>query len=447
MSEFLKFDRAEHGDKFELTVWGDSLLLGALVFFTLTEGRFGLMPIPAPINWIILLVYGGTVSFYWWSIRNWRALSVMLLVAAVMDNLAVAGTVWRFGGFGSFAAGGFLVTLAVAILAGGIRYSILYAAVQFLIVIAMGVIEGEQIIGQWLLLYLIFMFSLLGIPGAMFRLSRQRERELAEKTQELEQESATLQESVEELARLGQAQVDALIRAERFAIVGELAPTIVHDLKNPLGALSSVAQTSKETLDRLLEHGGDHREPVEEVAEDLAVMRSQLRRLRDMVQSILSLSRQTEGYEDEFPVGDATRDALEAIALQTKDLPNTKIDSRIDEGLPEARGNRGQLSQVLVNLMWNAVQALGEAGGTVRLSARGDGAWIIIEVADSGHGVPDEVSKKIFEPFYTTKEATQGTGLGLYLCKQIVERHGGKLSVGQSTDLGGALFKMVVPSA
>lgn len=448
MSQFLKFSRAEHAGKFELTVWGDTLLLVFITGFTLLEGRFGLMPVPEPLNWVLLFAYAATVGFYWWSVRNWRAVGAIVLLAALMDNLAVAGVVWRFGGFGSFAAAGFLITLTVAILASGIRYSILYACIQLTLVVAMGVLEGEQILGQWLLLYVIFTLSLLGIPGAIFRWSRQRERELAEKTQALEAESVLLQESVEELARIGKAQIDALIRAERLAIIGELAPTIVHDLKNPLGALSSVAESAKETLTKLLEREpeGPHVEATAEVAEDLGVMRAQLRRLRDMVQSILNLSRQTEGYEEEFLVTDAAADALEAIALQVKDLPKIEVKREFAEAIPEARGNRGQLSQVMVNLLWNAVQALGEAGGTVALRARDGNGEIVIDVADSGHGVPPEAREKIFEPFYTTKEATHGTGLGLYLCKQIIERHGGRVEVGES-DLGGALFRVVIPAA
>ncbi|MCB0218697.1 MAG: HAMP domain-containing histidine kinase, partial [Chrysiogenetes bacterium] len=228
----------------------------------------------------------------------------------------------------------------------------------------------------------------------------------------------------------------------------ELVPTIVHDLKNPLGALSSVAESAKETLTKLLEREpeGPHVEATAEVAEDLGVMRAQLRRLRDMVQSILNLSRQTEGYEEEFLVTDAAADALEAIALQVKDLPRIEVKRELAGVIPEARGNRGQLSQVMVNLLWNAVQALGEEGGTVVLRARDGNGEIVIDVADSGHGVPPEAREKIFEPFYTTKEASHGTGLGLYLCKQIIERHGGRVEVGES-DLGGALFRVVIPAA
>ena len=315
MPDFLEFNRAEHEAKFELTVWGDTALLGALVFFTLLEGRFGLMPIPAPLNWLILMAYAATVGFYWWSIRRWRLVGTTLLLAAFMDNFAVASTVWRFGGFGSFAAAGFLMTLTIAILASGIRYSILYACVQLALVISMGVIEGEEIFGQWLLLYMIFTLVLLGLPGAIFQWSRQRARELAAKT-------VALEESVDELARIGEAQIDALIRAEQLATIGTLAPTIVHDLKNPLGALSSVAETSRENLAKVLADekvaGSAAAALVSEVSDDLGVMRGQLRRLREIVQGILNLARQTEGYDDAFLPGDAARDALEAIGLQLR---------------------------------------------------------------------------------------------------------------------------------
>jgi two-component system NtrC family sensor kinase len=108
------------------------------------------------------------------------------------------------------------------------------------------------------------------------------------------------------------------------------------------------------------------------------------------------------------------------------------------------RAISGQLEQVLINLITNAVHAV-ESGGQVVVQARVDGPQtVLIEVADSGPGIPEEDRERVFEPFFTTKPDGKGTGLGLSIVRNIVEQHSGQITVGQS-ELGGASFRVVLP--
>jgi signal transduction histidine kinase len=119
----------------------------------------------------------------------------------------------------------------------------------------------------------------------------------------------------------------------------------------------------------------------------------------------------------------------------------------VDRDLPTIHAVSGQLEQVLINLITNAVHAIegaGATGGRVVVRARGDGAAVTIEVADSGPGVADADREKIFEPFFTTKPDGKGTGLGLPIVRNIIEQHGGRIAIARS-DLGGAAFRVTLP--
>jgi signal transduction histidine kinase len=122
------------------------------------------------------------------------------------------------------------------------------------------------------------------------------------------------------------------------------------------------------------------------------------------------------------------------------------LSVEVDPELPPIRAVAGQLEQVLINLITNAVHAV-ENGGrvVVKAAAVPDSNNVHIEVCDSGPGVPDGDRDKIFEAFYTTKPDGKGTGLGLPIVRNIVEQHGGEISVGRSEELGGAVFRVVLP--
>jgi two-component system NtrC family sensor kinase len=124
-----------------------------------------------------------------------------------------------------------------------------------------------------------------------------------------------------------------------------------------------------------------------------------------------------------------------------------KIDLRIEtsDNLPPVMGDPGQLQQAIITLATNAVDAM-QGGGVLTISSRCDGKNLLVEVSDTGVGIPPENIAKIFEPFFTTKEVGQGTGLGLAVCYGILTEHGGSLDV-QSAPEAGTTFTITLPAA
>ena len=125
---------------------------------------------------------------------------------------------------------------------------------------------------------------------------------------------------------------------------------------------------------------------------------------------------------------------------------NSRIDVTLDtdDSCPNILADPDQLSQVLINLIMNAIHAMPE-GGNLRIGIASGGDRVKLTVADSGHGIPPDALKKVFEPFFTTKEFGKGTGLGLTVVKGILEEHGGSIDV-ESEEGKGTTFTIVLPT-
>ena len=238
-----------------------------------------------------------------------------------------------------------------------------------------------------------------------------------------------------------QSKIEALqrqvIRAERLATLGELAAGVVHELNNPLTSITVYA----EYLMRKLEAQGAEESDIEKLRRIGASAQRILRFSRDLVQYARPSGRDLEPVD------------LAAVVRQSVSICDHLVERGgialavdVDPELPTIQAIAGQLEQVLINLITNAVHAV-ENGGKVAVRARvEDLSSVLVEVADSGPGVSDDDRERIFEPFYTTKADGKGTGLGLPIVRNIVEQHRGQISVGRS-DLGGAAFRVVLPIA
>jgi len=139
-----------------------------------------------------------------------------------------------------------------------------------------------------------------------------------------------------------------------------------------------------------------------------------------------------------------------SICEHLVDRNGIALEIEVDPELPVIQAVAGQLEQVLINLITNAVHAVeaGAAGqGRVKVRAAVDSpSTVVLEVADSGLGIGDDDRAKIFEPFFTTKPDGKGTGLGLPIVRGIVEQHRGEITVGRSAELGGAAFRVILPA-
>ena len=246
---------------------------------------------------------------------------------------------------------------------------------------------------------------------------------------------------VEAVVAIGQDQskIDLLqqqiVRAERLATLGELAAGVVHELNNPLTSITVYA----EYLVRKLESQGAEQPDLEKLRRIGASAQRILRFSRDLVQYARPSGRESEAVD----LAAVVRQSV-SICEHLVERGGIALAVEVDPQLPVIQAVSGQLEQVLINLITNAVHAV-ENGGKVVVRATADGENTVkIEVADSGSGVPEGDREKIFEPFYTTKLDGKGTGLGLPIVRNIIEQHRGQISVGKS-DLGGAAFRVTLP--
>jgi PAS domain S-box-containing protein len=226
-----------------------------------------------------------------------------------------------------------------------------------------------------------------------------------------------------------------VIQAEKLATLGQLAAGVVHELNNPLTSIIVYADFLLKKLDR-----GDPGDV------------EKLRRILEGAQRILNFSRNLVQYakpsSEQLDVVSLNDIVRQSLSFCEHILKNAQVDLSLslEAELPPLYAVRGQLQQVVINLVTNAVQAIRAAGGrvTVATARRGD-RHVAISVADDGAGIRPEDRAKIFEPFFTTKTDGRGTGLGLSIVRNIVEDHHGSIEV-DSVPGRGARFTIVLPT-
>ncbi len=271
--------------------------------------------------------------------------------------------------------------------------------------------------------------------------------------EELERFSAELEhrviERTEELRR-AQAQV---LHSEKLAVVGTLTAGIMHEINNPVNFVSGATFTLGREVERLLGLLEEQLDPADWQTEEGRALRGGLDKIgesarliaqgSDRISSIVTSLRAFARAQDRRAVVDL-REGLESTLVLAKPLVKERIVVHREYGdLPAIECNPGEVNQVFMNLVVNAAQAIPDKGEIwIRTALLGD--RVMVEIADSGPGVPDALRSRIFDPFFTTKEVGQGTGMGLSICAQIVQAHGGKLEVGDRPG-GGASFRVILP--
>ncbi|MEK7704817.1 MAG: ATP-binding protein [Myxococcota bacterium] len=229
--------------------------------------------------------------------------------------------------------------------------------------------------------------------------------------------------------RDGQA---SLIQSGKMAAFGQLGAGITHEVKNPLGAIRGFAQL-----------GLHYSDDKQQVHESLEMIERESDRCLGILQNFLAFARPDHGMRERLVLNDVVQ---RAARLVTHQLGTSRTHLHVTYGpdVPAIDGASTQLQQVLVNLLLNAQQALGE-GGNIYLETRRNGTGLAeIEIRDDGPGIAAEVLPRIFDPFFTTKPAGKGTGLGLSVSYGIVRDHGGEIVV-QSRPGEGAAFLVRLP--
>ncbi len=234
---------------------------------------------------------------------------------------------------------------------------------------------------------------------------------------------------------------------DRLAALGEMAAGLAHEIRNPLGAIKGAAQL-------LMTSDGSSRAqaPSAEGREFLEIIVEEANRLNNVVTRFLDYARaERPGREgaDKVDLNHVVR-KTEQLLRQEPQIKNVELRVRLDEQLPLIAGDPESLMQVFLNLGQNAMQAMPDGGTLEILSTRrrrsrlGYGQFAEVRFRDTGHGIPRDRLKKLFIPFYTTKQ--KGTGLGLAISHRIINEHGGTIEV-RSTIGQGSTFSVFLPAA
>jgi signal transduction histidine kinase len=279
--------------------------------------------------------------------------------------------------------------------------------------------------------------------GELETLNRTLEAKVAERTRALETINADLSKAFGDL-KSAQAQ---LVQSEKMASLGQLVAGIAHEINNPIAFLYANFPHLEEYAETLLSLVADLRaltaslpqaERAEELvrqadleflAEDmLKVIRSGkggAARIKEIVRSLRSFSRLDEAEFKPALLEDGLDDTLAILHHHMKGRIELKRDYALRRPVPCFPG---QINQVFMNILYNAIQAI-EGPGTIEVSTGRDGDWAVVTISDSGAGIPPDVMAKIFDPFFTTKKVGEGTGLGLSISYGIIETHGGRIDV------------------
>jgi len=243
------------------------------------------------------------------------------------------------------------------------------------------------------------------------------ERKRAEK--ELRVAHAELEQRVEERTRTLRETLEAFEQTQRLAAIGTLAAGIAHEINNPIGSILMAADTALYALDEPDKKG--------EVIEALASIKADAKRTGQIVKTVLQLSRQEVSQKWPHDLGEMAHKARD-LTRRAADTNEVEVQVEIAPALPMAIVNPTEIEQVFVNVITNAIEA-SNAGQTVLVRLTGDDEFVHVEIVDQGEGMTPEDAGHVFDPFYTTRQSSGGTGLGMSLSYSIVKQHHGTIDI------------------
>ena len=246
--------------------------------------------------------------------------------------------------------------------------------------------------------------------------------------------------AVRNVSQLAEMQ-EQLARSRRLGSVGQLAAGVAHEINNPLAAIATCAEAITRDLRRtesLQELAEEHQWPyyLEEIVR-------QALRCKEITRGLLDLTQQRKAKRTLCDLNLVARDCAK-VAVQRSESNAVELQINLDEKMGQVATDQSMVRQILDNLLSNAIDALGEGGGTVKILTAHETDRVMIEVADDGAGISSELLPRIFEPFVSTKNQGKGYGLGLAICAALAESLGASLTV-ESKPAQGSKFRLWIP--
>lgn len=284
----------------------------------------------------------------------------------------------------------------------------------------------------------------------------QLEVQVAERTKELQQQKEELEVALKEL----KATQSQLIQSEKMASLGELTAGIAHEIQNPLNFVNNFSEVSNELVDEMKEElaSGNTAMAIEisnDLKQNLEKILHHGKRADGIVKGMLQHSRSSSGQKEPTDINALADEYLRLAyhGLRAKDKSfNAEMKTDFDESIGKINIVPQDVGRLILNLLTNAFYAVtekkkklnGDFQPTVSVATKKSGNRVFITVSDNGNGIPADLQKKIFQPFFTTKPTGEGTGLGLSLSYDIAQAHGGEIKMKTEEGVGTA-FTIELP--
>ena len=257
---------------------------------------------------------------------------------------------------------------------------------------------------------------------------------------ELNQATQDLELKVKDRTRQLEVAHQKLLQSDRLASLGQLSATVAHEINNPISGVLNLAML----LDRIMKDDGIPRGRVAESRKYIGQIIDETTRVGRVVSDLLAFSRRSKPQRTNADLNAIIRSTL-GILRHRLELGNIVAYLRLCGSLPPVECDGSQMQQVIMNLVMNGAEACHNKGkGTVSIETRREDDSVVLEISDTGDGIPKDVLPKIFDPFFTTKGEVKGVGLGLSVVYGIIDAHGGDIEV-NSTPGEGTRFKVTIP--